>query len=106
MLYVHLNVNRNHLAQLGRSSGSRPWPGRFAKNPLVLSHFQGERVCMLTQPEGTVFIYLQVETKPGGFLREKCSTVPLNSTGYTVLTPIEFFSAYCFKNKYLQVREV
>jgi len=52
------------------------------------------------------FLHLWSETKPGGFLRGKCSTAPLNSTDYAALTPIEFFLAYCFKNQHLQVRAV
>jgi hypothetical protein len=53
-----------------------------------------------------ILVLPESETKPGGFLREKCFAAPLNSTDYTALTPIEFFSAYCFKNQYLQVRAV
>ncbi len=54
----------------------------------------------------SILVSLQRETKPGGFLRGKYSSAPLNSTGYTALTPIAFFSAYCFKNQYLPVRAV
>ncbi len=54
--------------------------------------------CILVLPES--------ETKPGGFLRGKCSTAPLNSTGYTALTLIAFSSVLYFKNQYLQVRAV
>jgi hypothetical protein len=44
-----------------------------------------------------IVVLPESETKPGGFLRGKCFAAPLNSTGYTVLTPIEFFQHIVLK---------
>jgi hypothetical protein len=53
-----------------------------------------------------ILVLPESETKPGGFLRGKSSAAPLNSTGYTALTPNRILFSIFFKNQYLQVRAV
>jgi hypothetical protein len=58
-------------------------------------------LCIRIQPEVTVFFTFRLRQNQGVFAkrpdegRDPCT--PLNSTDYTAVTPIAFFSAYCFK---------